>query len=196
MANTGYKQAIVAYKVRTTDGAPLDINGNPTSESGLKQAIALLIGTANPNPAIYEIQFYFSEDAVLTGNPSFEYDPEGCATGFIVATPSTLIFDDTALTRDFTIFSSHDWVMGTIDAALIGVFTFSVSSGVAGTSVVTATTTDAAANGQGYIEFNNTVTGQKAKIYFVHVEDATIWILADGTWNALGFWNDAGIWNF
>lgn len=196
MAQTGNLQADIAYKTRNTDGAPLDINGIPTSESGLRQAIALLVGTANPDPTLYEVEFYFMAGDVLTGNPTTEYDPAQCSTGFISALPNRLVFDNTNLSRTLTITSSGAWIIATTDASIAGVFTFSQTSGTAGGTDIVATTTALSAQGQGYITFKNTVTGQSAAVYFIHVIDSTVWILQTGTWNMLGFWFDNGIWNY
>lgn len=81
MANTGIKQATVAYKVSRYSGEALDINGNPTRLSGLKQAIALLTGFPNPNPALYEVELYYTALNTVEGNPTTKYDISACPIG-------------------------------------------------------------------------------------------------------------------
>lgn len=194
MAQTGNQQATIAYKVRTTDGAPLDINGNATSDSGLKQSIALLTGQANPNPSLYDVEFYFAADAIVTGNPTILYNPAACPAGFFTITPASLVFDDANLSRVLTVISSGAWITYAIDTAIAGIFTFSQTTGLPGSTAVTITTTIPSAHASGYVTFKNTVTGDTIAIYLVHVADSSIWILATHAWNMLGFWQDAAVW--
>jgi len=81
MANTGIKQATVAYKVSRPDGIPLDTNGNPVSLSGKRQAIALLENFPNPNPALYEVETYFTAGGSIAGNPTQTFDTDTCPIG-------------------------------------------------------------------------------------------------------------------
>ena len=78
MANTGYIQATIAYKVSRPGGLPLDIDGNLTSQSGRKQAIALMKNFLNPDPNRYEVETYFEKGQPISGNPTIVYDAEAC----------------------------------------------------------------------------------------------------------------------
>ena len=89
MANTGYKQATVAYKVSNPGGEAVDIYNNLVRLSGQKQAIALLNGHSNPNPDQYEVESYFTPGQVLDENPTKIYDPDSCPV--IIETPTTEI---------------------------------------------------------------------------------------------------------
>lgn len=195
MANTGNKQAVIAYKTRTTDGAPLDINGNPTSETGLKQAIALLAGTANPNPTLYVVEFYFSPDAIVSGNPTVIFDPADCSIGFISITPDNLIFIPADTSKQVTLVSSNPWEISATDAAIAGVFSLDVTSGGAGTFNITITRTSPTTYAQGYVTFRNTISGVTVKLHLANVL-SLIWILETGSWNMLGVWTDTGLWKF
>lgn len=79
MANSGLKQATVAYRVSAINGDPIDINGVPISMSGKKQAIALKVGFENPNPSLYEVYRYFDEQ--INGEPTVTLDYESCPIG-------------------------------------------------------------------------------------------------------------------
>lgn len=87
MANTGYKQATIAYKVSTADGSPVDINGSLISVSGRRQAIALLTGYTNPDETLYEVEQTFSAGDSISGNSTRNYDTDSC--------PITVISDFT-----------------------------------------------------------------------------------------------------
>lgn len=78
MANTGYKQATVAYKVSKPGGEPLDIDGELISVSGKKQAIAVLQGYTNPDPNKYEIERYFDVREMIAGRETVIYDSTSC----------------------------------------------------------------------------------------------------------------------
>ena len=80
MSNTGYKKATVAYKT-DTEGRALDINGQLCSVSGRKQAIALRENFPNPNPALYEVEAYFT--AGLDGKPTESVDLTVCPVGVV-----------------------------------------------------------------------------------------------------------------
>lgn len=94
MTNTGLKQASIALGVSVPFGLPVDINGELTSKSGRKQAIFLLIGYSNPNPAAYEVAGYFNKGDVLDGNPTVEAGD--CPAGFIFAFPKTILLSNGA----------------------------------------------------------------------------------------------------
>lgn len=79
--NTGYKQAVVAYKIDKDSGEPLDIYGQRTAESGRRQAIAVLRDYPNPDPVRYEIERYFTDGEVIVGTPTLMWDPENCEPG-------------------------------------------------------------------------------------------------------------------
>lgn len=191
MANTGIKQAVIAYKVRKPDGQPLDINGDPISESGLKQAIALLVGRVNPNPILYEVEFYFDEFGIVTGNPTTVFDALMCSIGFIAINPDRIILDPTTPTATFILASSDAWELETLGAPFVN---FDITEGDAGTYIITATRT--ATLGQGAFVFRNIVTNDRANLYVINVEDRTVWILDTGFWNNLGFYFNNASWNF
>ena len=94
MANTGYKQATIAYKVSKPNGEPLDINGELTRVSGKKQAIALLEGQINPDPIRYEVERYFTRQEIIGANPTITYNVTSCPVGFIRIIPRRVILDN------------------------------------------------------------------------------------------------------
>lgn len=188
MANTGFKQATIAYKV-TPDGLPVDVYGQLTSESGNRQAIAVLNGYLNPNPAVYQVQFYFNENGTLEGTPSVIYDPAACPVSVFTVSKTTIILYPEQPTDVFNIYSSYGW-------ELVGSYAFVnfiPSTGPADTTEVTATRTSTL--GQGYVTFQDNVSGQIVQVYVVNT-DALGWILNTGSWNNLRFWEAGGIWNF
>lgn len=81
MANTGNKQASIAFKVSEGKGDPLDVNGTPVSVSGKRQAIFLLEGFTNPDPGKYEVEGYFKPGEPLDGVPTMIYSPSECLPG-------------------------------------------------------------------------------------------------------------------
>lgn len=191
MANTGNNQASIAYKVRSTDGAPLDIYGKPTNESGLKQAIALLSGTANPNPAIFTVEFYFQAGDIINGIPTLEYDPAACPAGILYITPSRLVLAPSGDPATVKLYSDGAW-------AIVGVPTPYLANVVpsAGNGNATLTFEPLAQQGQGNFYFQNTQTGEVAAVYVIVTDNPDLWILATGFWNNLGFWKNDGIWNY
>lgn len=78
---TGYKQAVIAYKVDRDSGAPLDVNGVRTTISGKKQAIVVLRNFPNPDPTKYEIERYFTEGELILQKPTLVWDPDECEAG-------------------------------------------------------------------------------------------------------------------
>lgn len=82
MANyTGYKQAVIAYKVDKDSGEPLDVDGNRTAQSGKRQAIVVLRNFPNPDPAKYQIERYFEPGEIVVGTPTLMWDPDDCEQG-------------------------------------------------------------------------------------------------------------------
>lgn len=196
MANTGYKQAVIAYKVRNSDGAALDINGQPLLIGGApnplstgKQAIFILSGTSNPNPALYDVAGSFTAEGSVTGNPTYQVSAD-CPAGHISLNQSTIILDPTAPAATLIVSSSDSWsIQASPPGAIISV---SPPADGRGDTVVTLTRT--AALGQGYLTFINTL-GNTASVYVVNVSTASRdWILATHAWNNLGFWQDAALW--
>lgn len=189
MANTGNKQAIIAYKVSKPGGEPLDVDGNLTRISGKKQAIALLIGHVNPNPNIYEVELYYDKSSIVTGNPTVTRDIVSCPIGYIRITPKRLILEEPAVSATFTLECSSSWRLISGPTNYISI---DYRQGGAGTYVITAT---GIAVGQGYFIFRNEAILETATIYIANVSGRP-WVLEDGTWNMLGFWYNDGIWNY
>lgn len=189
MANTGKLQATVAYKVRKGTDIPLDINGDPISESGKKQAIALLYGRPNPNPLLFEVETYFNDDGFISGNPTTEFAPDVCPVGFLRLSASYIVLSPDDPAAIVKLNSSGAWVSSaTAYASIVP------ASGIAGEFDLMLTRT--ATLGQQEIVFTNIETGNTATLYLVNVLDPNLWILEDGTWNMLGFWFNNGIWNY
>lgn len=189
MANTGNKQAIIAYKVSKPGGEPLDVDGNLTRISGKKQAIALLIGHVNPNPNIYEVELYYDKSSIVSGNPTVSRDIITCPVGYITITPNRIVLDPDTPTIKIMLESSSTWRLiqqqntATVDYA----------NGAAGTYEITITRTGNV--GQGYFIFRNEATLQTATVYIINVNSRD-WILETGNWNMLGFWYNNGIWKY
>jgi len=188
MANNGIKQATIAYRVEKDTGLPLDVNGELTSISGKKQAIALLVGKTNPNTALYEVQFYFAKSAEIDGEPTSTYDLKTCPVGAISIVPTSLLVEISAPSATFTINSTHPWAL---ISGPTGFVTFSQNNGPRGDTVVTVTRTTT--QGDGYYIFRNLTTNQTATIYILNV-DVKEWILATGLWKNLGIWQNTGLW--
>lgn len=188
MANTQFKQATIAYKVSALDGAPLDINGDKVSVSGLKQAVALLIGTTNPNPTAYVVEFYFEEGAVVYGSPTLTFDPVGCPLKYIIATPKIIYLTDAAPVAHIYVNSTDAWsyTSGTLASSTV----VTVGGTTANDHAVEVTRVS---DGDGLITFTNNVTGQTDTVQVISVS-ALEWILEDGIWNLRGLWLDGGIW--
>lgn len=188
MANTGYKQATIAYKVDAATGAPLDINGQRTSESGRKQAIRLLTGYSNPDPSQYEIEAYFSAGATLKGRPTKIYDVFACPTGYIFVTPSDVTLTDAQPSVTLSVNSSLPWSVVLNSAGV----TVTPSSGLAGVSVVTLERTGAS-EADGVVRFSHIAASADVTVLNVAAER---WILASGYWDDLGVWMSGETWNF
>ncbi len=190
MANTGFLQATIAYKQSKPQGEPLDINGKPISETGLRQAIYLLNGTQNPDPTKYQVEGYFGTDGVITGNPTVIFSLENCPTGLIYVTPSRIVYAPNGSVQKITLYSSGGWEL--VSAPNIG--TLSQEEGETGYSYLELTPN--ANEGQGFFIFRNLETGNTAQIYVISAADPSVWILTTGFWNNLGFWYNNGIWNY
>lgn len=186
MAHTGLNQAVIVYKV-DENGNALDVNGALISESGRLQAIALLMFTANPDPTKYEVELYFNPEDSIDGTPTVEFSAN-CAAGYIFIFPAAVTVTTAAPTNTALIASSGPWT-----APVPNFVTLNRYAGPRGETVIIITRT--ATVGQETVIFTNTLTGQTAALYVVNV-NTVVWILADHTWNFLGFWQDTGIWNF
>lgn len=189
MANTGNKQAIIAYKVSKPGGEPLDVDGILTRISGKKQAIALLTGQINPNPNRYEVEFYYNKNETLTGNPSVSRDVVSCPVGYITVSPNRIVLDPDMPTIKVTLESSSTWRL----IQQQNTATIDFTSGSAGTYEMTITRTGNI--GQGYFIFRNEATLETATLYIINVISKP-WVLDTGTWNMLGFWYNNGIWKY
>lgn len=189
MANTGNKQAIIAYKVSKPGGEPLDVDGNLTRISGKKQAIALLTGHVNPNPTRYEVEFYYSKNGAVSGNPTITRDIVSCPVGYIRVSPNRIVLDPATPIIKITLESSSTWrLIQQQNTASVDYI-----SGTAGTYEITITRTGNV--GQGYFIFRNEATLETATIYVINVITKP-WVLDTGTWDMLGFWYNNGIWKY
>jgi len=189
MANTGYKQATIAYKT-SPDGRPLDVDGRLTSVSGKRQAIALLIGRSNPNPTLYEVQFYFNIGQTIQGVPTKTYDILTCPVGYISLSPQSIILDSTNPSASFTLESTAAWYLESYPP---GIAEIDYVNGSAGTYLITLNKTNTV--GQGAYIFRNLATNETAVLWVSNVLNRP-WVLDTGTWNMLGFWYDNETWNF
>lgn len=190
MANTGYKQALIAYKVDRLTGQPLDINGIPISESGLRQAIFLLQGTSNPAPSLYQVEGYFNVGEFIYGEPTQAYRPDDCPAGIIYVSPNRLLMKPTDGPVAVLLFSSDTWLL----LSQPPIATVSPLGGAAGSFDVSIVPNGT--EGQGWFIFQNTVSGAQAKVYVIITADTNSWILVTGFWDNLGFWFSDGIWNY
>lgn len=186
MANLGIQQATVMYRVSKIDNAPLDINGNPISASGLKQAIYLLVGYANPNPALYQVIGYYPAHGTVGGVPTYSYNTDACPVFAFWADPTTVELVEVE-TDTITLYSVLPWVLVSTNT----IATVSPTSGGAGFYTIRFTKT--ATQGEETFIFQNS---QNAQILVTVINvDSRLWILADGTWNSLGFWYNTETWN-
>lgn len=190
MANTGFKQATIAYKVSKPGGEPLDINGELTRISGRKQAIALLVGASNPNPSKYEVEAYFNRQGQITGRPTITYNVTDCPIGYFRVTPSQVVLEPSKPTAVITLEASNSWVLLNPDNVFC---TIDYTSGAAGAYQINVKRTDTL--GQKAFNFQNIATKQIVTVYIANVTSKP-WILETGNWNTLGFWYDNGVWNY
>ena len=178
----GTAQATVLYKL-TLDGRPLSVAGE-LAILPIKQAIFALEGTANPNPALYEIEGTFLAGATVEGIDTLFF-AESCGYGFINVFPRGKLF--TPPTSDIRITSSHTWEIIDIPSFV----SFSILAGSKGENVTLVTKL---ADGEGAVKFRNTGTGE---ILVREILAGTgEWILTGGTWHDYGFWENTATWNF
>lgn len=189
MANTGYKQAIIAYKVSKPSGEPLDVNGQLVRDSGRKQAIALLTGHVNPDPSKYETEFYYDKDGIISGNPTIKYDVTSCPVGYIRVNPTRLILEEPSVSATFILESFNDW---RLISGPINYISLDYTAGNAGQYIIKAM---GITIGDGYFIFQNVATLQTATLYVANVSGRP-WVLENGKWNRLGFWYGNGIWKY
>lgn len=187
MANNGYKQATIAYKI-DQEGNPVDVNGQLTSISGRRQAIALIQGKANPNPSIYEVELVYVAGGDIQGTPSVSFDVKSCPFGYFLISPEFITLTEGSPTATITLESSSSWQL--INAPQ-GIAALDVVEGSAGVYLIQAHRVGDI--GQGPLIFKN-VTGQTVSIWVSSVI-TTPWVLETGNWNMLGFWFNGSIWN-
>lgn len=187
MANTNFKQSVVAYKVRASDGVPVGLDGLPTTDTGTKQAIAILAGYNNPNPALYDVELTFNAEDTIDGEPTTEVSDD-CATGYIFINVAQILVTSAAPVIQFTVTCSHDWALFSAPADFV---TLDKTTGPRGSTVVTATA--APAIGQGIYKFRNVVTLDVATLYVIHVL-TEVWVLQTGAWDGNGFWFGDSLW--
>lgn len=189
--NTGVNQATIAYKVSRPGGIPLDVAGQPISESGNRQAIALMVGQTNPDATLYEVQQMFNPGDIITGNPTQQYNPSKCPVGFMRVTPSSLLLTPANPVQTAILFSVNPW---TIISGPTTIATVTPTSG--GTGIYILTVTRTATLGQGDFVIRDNVTMQTITLHVVNTDNPDLWVLDGGTWHMLGFWFDDGIWNY
>lgn len=188
MANNGYLQAIIAFKVDAVTGEALDRNGDRTSETGLRQAIRLLQGSANPNPALYDVEAYFEMGGVIMGEATAVVDTTRCPTGVLIVSPSRVIMGTTeSVNLDFK--STAAWTSINNSPAAMG-----ATSGAGSEIDGNLTLTGQGVAGQGPIEFSQPSTGERTAIYVIVTDDPDLWILDGGEWHDIGFWFDSELW--
>lgn len=185
--NTGNKQAVIAYKV-TPNGQPVDVDGQLTSVSGKRQAIALLQGQANPNVLLYEVEYYYGPRGLVNGTPTTEVDLAYCPVSIFVVDQNYLILHPGNIDDVINIFATFGWAL----VAPVNFATVTPNTGAANspTSVVVART---ATLGQGYIDFRDLSSNEIKRVYVINT-DALGWILETGFWNDLRFWDAVGPW--
>lgn len=183
MSKTGFIQASIAYKVSSATGEPLDVDGVLCSISGKKQAIAILEGAANPNPTRYEVESTFKARGSVNGEPSIEYAPDRCPSGFILVDPARVRLVGDA-TRDIVIASSDAWVL----SADSNIATILKKKGDAGDTSNTVSRTMGREGVFAY-QFKNIHTGDTAELYIESL-DSIRWILTTGRWDGFGVWKN------
>lgn len=190
MANTGFIQARVAYKVDEKTREPLDADGRLVRDSGKLQAILVLQGTLNPDPVKYEVAGTFIKGQYINGEPSLEYSPDSCPVGSIRATPSRIVLAPNG-SAIVTLYSSLPWT-ATSGAPV----TLSQTSGAGLTYTINVIMQASAILGQGNVVFKQPSTGASASVYVIVSDNLSLWVLDGGTWHDLGFWFNSGVWNF
>lgn len=190
MALTGFKQSTIAYLVDAATGEPLDVNGVKTSQSGRRQAIALLAGVANPNPTLYEVLRFFNGGEILNGQPSRIYDPLACPPQTIRVFPARQVSQVNGEAYTLSLYSTGPWTVASNPVA-----TLSAYSGEAGYADIVVQ--PLAIEAQHDFTFQLTgVVGATAVHRLIVAQDINAWILSTGFWNNLAFWSSNGIWNY
>lgn len=190
MANSGYKQATVAYKIDVRTREPLDVEGQPVAISGNKQAIRLLIDAVNPDPTRYEVESYFAAGEIVGGQPTKIWAPYDCPSGDIYVTPQRITLAPSSEPIFAEVVSSGPWTVSPSS----GLVTFSQTSGEAGRTYVEIVF--GAAEGQQDFIFTNTQSGRTATLRVILSNDFSRWILATGFWDNMGFWINSETWNY
>jgi hypothetical protein len=187
MANNGFKQAVIAYKVRAADGVPVGVDGFPISETGAKQAIALLNGATNPDASLYEVELTYNVDDAIDGVPTVETS-EDCLSGYISLSTYSLVFLLGTAPQVIQVTSSGTWHATPTGSP---VATLSAYSGDRGVTNVTVTRS-ASTLGEMDITFINDDTLQTVVLHIVNV-DTDVWVLQTGVFNGRGFWHGDGV---
>ncbi|MDR1809201.1 MAG: hypothetical protein LBR34_02195 [Prevotella sp.] len=186
---TGYKLANYAVR-ETAGGQAVDIDGRLCIESGRKQAILLLEGTANPNQETYEVAGeYGNQDKRIDGIPVIAPATLQCAPHIpdsIDIDMQQLVFAGTDNVAA-TLTSLHAWQL----AGSTGVALCSPVSGKAGKTELVFSRT--ASEGVGNFSFLNLATQQSVSLNVVNMPSAE-WVLRNGEWNEDGLWLLSGIW--
>lgn len=185
MTNTGFKQAIIAFKIDAASRRPLDINGEFTEVSGLKQAIFLLVGTSNPDPLRLEVQGYFSRGSTLQGEATRLWAPLDCPLGRISVLPDRVVVP---------------WGQNVIaEVTSDGAFTSSgplTVSPPSGSGRVLVEIINPSQNGTFDVVFTNSTSGATSQIRIIVTDDPDAWILETGFWEMSAFWQSDGLWNY
>ena len=186
--NNGQLQARIAYKV-SPSGEPIDINGQLTSISGKKQAIAVMQGVPNPNPALYEIELTFIAGQFIAGTPTTYVNFSACPVSIFTIDANTLVLHPGNIDEVVNIYASFGW-------QFVGPFPYATANPSTGGNANTAVTIARTSTlGQGYMNFRDNTTGEVKSIYVVNT-DALGWILETRIWNNLRFWSSTGVWNY
>ncbi len=186
--NTGNKQATIAYKI-SASGQPVDIYGKPISDSGRKQAIALMVGQTNPNPTLYEIEMYFAPGDLVNGEPTTTTDIGDCPISIFSINPGDIVLHPGNPDDAVSIYSTYGW-------HLIGSYAYvTAAPSTAGSGYTDVLLTRTTTLGQGLVQFQDDATGEIKSVYVINT-DALGWILETGFWQNLRFWDASGVWNY
>lgn len=187
--NNGNLQARVAYKV-SPNGDAIDINGQLTSVSGRRQAIAVMLGTPNPDNTKYEVELTFNPGQFIEGTPTTYVNLEICPISIFIIDKNYIVLHPGNIAEVLNLYSSFGWsYIGSVPFA-----TVSPTTGAGGENT-TATVSRTSTLGQGLLTFKDNTTNETKTVYVVNT-DALGWILESGFWNDLRFWESTGIWNY
>lgn len=186
-ANTGFKQAIFATRQTLAGGYPLDQNDRLTIDSHQKQAILLLIGASNPDPARYEVVGEFEESDTVDGADTAILDLTMCPIGHITVTPAAIILTPSLLSTTVVVDSTYGWIL-TNPPQFVTISQITGATGLT-TIEITATSTD----GTEILEFQNIATNQIAELTVTNAADIH-WVLRGNSWDNAGYWFNWGIW--